>query len=119
MNDSIQFMEENRQGVTIVHLVNQRLIDPHLADELTRRLCALIEGGSQAVLIDMGAVARMSSVFFRSFIMAGKKANEKKVKIAFYNLPPVIKEGFVITGMDKLFKIYASEGKGLVELEPR
>lgn len=119
MNESIQFMEENRQGVTILHIVNQRLIDPHLADELTRRLCALLEGGALALLIDMGSVARMSSLFFRSFIMAGKKANEKKAKIAFYNLPPVIKEGFAITGMDKLFKLYDSENKGLVELEPR
>jgi anti-anti-sigma factor len=119
MTESIQFMEETRQGVTILHLVNQRLLDPHLADELTRRLCALLEEGAPALLIDMGAVARMSSVFFRSFIMAGKKAAEKKARIAFYNLPPVIKEGFVITGMDKLFKIYDSEGKGLVELEPR
>lgn len=116
MTESVQFMEENRQGVTIVHIVNQRLIEPHLSDDLTRRLCALIEGGALAMLIDMGAVARISSVFFRSFIMTGKKANEKKVTIAFCNLTPAIKEGFVITGLDKLFKIYASEGKGLAEL---
>lgn len=116
MTDPIQFMEENRQGVTIVHIVNQRLIEPHLSDELTRRLCALIEGGALAMLIDMGAVARISSVFFRSFIMAGKKANEKKARIAFCNLAPLIKEGFVITGLDKLFKIYESEGKALGEL---
>jgi len=109
-------MEENRQGVTIVHIVNQRLLEPHLSDDLTRRLCALIEGGALCLLIDMGAVARISSVFFRSFIVAGKKANEKKVKIAFCNLTPVIREGFVITGMDKLFKIYESEGKAMGEL---
>lgn len=116
MNDTIQFMEENRQGVTIVHLVNQRLIEPRLSDDLTRRLCALIEDGAISVLIDMGAVARISSVFFRSFIMAGKKANEKKARIAFCNLTPIIKEGFIITGLDKLFKIYESEGKALAEL---
>jgi len=116
MSDSVQFMEENRQGVTIVHIVNQRLIEPHLSDDLTRRLCALIEGGALCLLIDMGAVARISSVFFRSFIMAGKKANEKKAKVSFCNLTPVIKEGFVITGLDKLFKIYDSEGKAMGEL---
>ena len=116
MTDPIQFMEENRQGVTIVHIVNQRLLEPYLSDDLTRRLCALIEGGSLCLLIDMGAVARISSVFFRSFIMAGKKANEKKAKVAFCNLTPLIREGFVITGLDKLFKIYDSEGKAMGEL---
>jgi anti-sigma B factor antagonist len=116
MTDSIQFMEENRQGVTIVHLVNQRLIEPQLSDDLTSRLCALIEGGTLCMLIDMGAVARISSVFFRSFITAGKKANEHKVKIAFCNLTPLIKEGFTITGLDKLFKIYDTEGKAMGEL---
>jgi len=116
MSDSVQFMEENRQGVTIVHIVNQRLIEPHLSDDLTRRLCALIEDGALCLLIDMGAVARISSVFFRSFIMAGKKANENKAKIAFCNLTPIIREGFVITGLDKLFKIYDSESKAMGEL---
>ena len=116
MTDPVQFMEENRQGVTIVHIVNQRLLEPHLSDDLTRRLSALIEGGALCLLIDMGSVARISSVFFRSFIMAGKKANENKAKIAFYNLTPVIREGFIITGLDKLFKIYDTEGKAMGEL---
>lgn len=119
MTDTVQFMEENRRGVTIVHIVNQRLIEPHLSDDLTRRLCALLEEGVLAVLIDMGSVARISSVFFRSFIMAGKKAAEIKAPIAFYNLSPVIKEGFVITGLDKLFKIYQTEGQALAELGQR
>ena len=116
MTDSVQFMEENRQGVTIVHIVNQRLIEPHLSDDLTRRLCALIEDGALCLLIDMGAVARISSVFFRSFIMAGKKAKENKAKIAFCSLTPTIREGFVLTGLDKLFNIYDTEGKAIGEL---
>ena len=109
-------MEENRQGVSILHIVNERLIDPNLSDTLTRRLCGLIEAGTLCMLIDMGAVTRISSVFFRSFIMAGKKANEHKAKIAFCNLTPLIKEGFIVTGLDKLFKIYDNEGKAVAEL---
>ncbi|MDD5482547.1 MAG: STAS domain-containing protein [Kiritimatiellae bacterium] len=119
MSESVLLMEENRQGVLILHIVNQRLIEPGLAEELTRRLCARIDEDAPALLIDMGAVARISSVFFRSFIAAGKKANEKKSRIAFYGLAPLIKEGFAITGLDKLFKIYASEGKALAELAVR
>lgn len=116
MTDAIQFMDETRQGVAIVHVLNQRLIDPVQSEALTQHLCSLIDGATASILIDLGAVGRMSSVFFRSFIIAGKKANEAKTIIAFYNLPAVIREGFVITGLDKLFKIYASEGKALGEL---
>lgn len=116
MTDPVQFMEEVREEVTIVHIVNERLIDPQIADNLARRLCLLIENGARALLIDMGAVKRISSVFFRSFIAAGKKAAEKKIKMAFYNMAPVIKEGFSITGLDRVFKVYDSEGKAMVEL---
>jgi len=116
MNDSLQLMNEKRLGVTIVHVGNQRLLEPHLSDNLTRFLCTLVEEGAQSILLDLGAVNRISSVFFRSFIIAGKKAHENKTKISFCNLAPVVKEGFVITGLDKLFKVYESEAKALIAM---
>lgn len=116
MSAPIQFMDENRQGVTIVHILSQRLIDPNVADILARHLCALLDNGALKMLVEMGAVERISSVYFRSFIMAGKKASEKRAKIAFCNLTAIIKEGFSITGMDKLFKIYDNESRALAEI---
>jgi|GEM_PF-1726706 len=116
MSDSLQIMKETRQGVTILHVMNQRLIEPRLSDDLTRHLCGLIEGGALCLLVELGSVARISSVFFRSFIMAGKKAKEQKAKIAFCSLQPLIKEGFTITGMDKLFKIYGAEPLAMADL---
>lgn len=116
MSDSLNLVNETRQGVTIVHFSNERLLEPRLADDLTRHLCALVEDGTMRLLLDLGAVSRISSVFFRSFITAGKKANEKKTTIAFCNLSPLIKEGFTITGLDKLFKLYDSEAKALIEI---
>ncbi|MFA7160363.1 MAG: STAS domain-containing protein [Kiritimatiellia bacterium] len=116
MTNPVQFMEESRQGVTILHILDQRLIDPQLSEQLTRRLCGFIEGGCMRLLIEMGAVNRISSVFFRSFIAAGKKAKERNAQMAFCNLTPLIKEGFTITGLDKLFKIYASEGQAIGEI---
>jgi len=116
MTDSLQIMKESRQGVTILHVMNERLLEPRLSDDLTRHLCGLIEGGTLCVLIELGSVARISSVFFRSFIAAGKKANEQKARMAFCNLQPLIKDGFSITGMDKLFKIYGTEPLAMADL---
>jgi len=116
MTNSIQCIEEKRQGITILHMLDQRLIDPQLSEQLTRRLCGLIENGCLRLLIEMGTVARISSVFFRSFIAAGKKAKEHNTHMAFCNLTPLIKEGFAITGLDNLFKIYSSESQAISEM---
>ena len=97
MSDAILFIDEKRQDVTLVHVMAQRLLDPQQADTLARHLGGLFDSGVLCVLVDMGSVQRLSSIFFRSFIMAGKKAGEKKARLAFCNLSPVIQEGFAIT----------------------
>ena len=116
MSDSVNLMDETRNGVTIVHVMTPWLLDPKLSEILTARLCSLIESGADRVLVDLSGVTRLSSVFFRSFITAGKKAKERKASMAFCNLSPMIKQGFTVTGMDKIFSIFDSEQKALVEL---
>jgi anti-anti-sigma factor len=116
MSESLNLMKERRQGVTIIHVNNEHLLDPRLADDLTRHLCALLEEGTPRLLLDLGVVSRISSVYFRSFITAGKKANSKNAVLAFCNLSKLIKEGFTITGLDKLFRLYDSEAKAMNEI---
>ena len=116
MSDTILFMDETRQDVTLVHVMAQRLLDPQQADTLARHLGGLFDSGVLCVLVDLGSVQRLSSIFFRSFIMAGKKAGEKKAKLAFCNLSAIIQEGFTITGLTDLFPIYKSEIEALSKL---
>ena len=116
MSDSILFIDENRQDIKLVHVMAQRLLDPQQADALARHLCGLFESGALCVLVDLGSAQRLSSIFFRSFIMAGKKAGEKKARLAFCNLSPVIQEGFAITGLTDLFPIYRNENDALAKL---
>jgi len=116
MTDPIQFVVETRQNVTLVHVMAQRLLDPQQADILTRHLSEHFDSGALCVLVDLGSVQRLSSIFFRSFIMAGKKAGEKKAKLAFCNLSPIILEGFTITGLTGLFPIFNNENDALAEL---
>ena len=116
MSDAILFMDENRQDVKLVHVMAQRMLDPQQADTLARHLCGLFDAGVLCVLVDLGSVQRLSSIFFRAFIMAGKKAGEKKARLAFCNLSPVIQEGFAITGLTDLFPIYKNENDALGKL---
>ena len=116
MSDSILFMDENRSDVKLVHVMAQRLMDPQQADALGRHLCSLFDSGALCVLVDLGSVQRLSSIFFRSFIMAGKKAGEKKARLAFCNLSSNIQEGFTITGLTDLFPIYKNENDALIKL---
>ena len=116
MSDTVLFIDETRQDVTLVHVMAQRLLDPMQADILGGHLCGLFDSGVLCVLVDLGSVQRLSSIFFRSFIMAGKKANEKKAKLAFCNLLSVIQEGFKITGLTDIFPIYKNENDALHKL---
>ncbi len=116
MSDVVLFVDETRQDIKLVHIMAQRMLDPQQADTLGRHLCGLFDSGIQCVLVDLGSVQRLSSIFFRSFILAGKKAGEKKAKLAFCNLSAVILEGFMITGLADLFPIYRNENDAFGKL---
>jgi anti-anti-sigma factor len=113
MNEGLRLMDETRDGVTVLHVMTERLIDPKLADRLTIKLNELIGDGSAPLAIDMGGVTHLTSIFFRSFIAAGKEAGKKKTTMVFCNVSGTIKQGFQIVGLDKLFKIFDSEQEAL------
>jgi len=110
------FMDETREGVTVVHSLASRLLDPGLADVLTRHLCGLLESGAMCLLINMEGVSRMSSVFIRSFIAAGKKARETGASVNFCNISTDIKRVFTLTALDKLFRIFGTEAEAFGKL---
>lgn len=116
MSDDVLFIDETRQEVKLVHIMAQRLLDPQQAETLARHLCGLFDSGVLCVLVDLGSAQRLSSIFFRAFIMAGKKAGEKKAKLAFCNLSSVIQEGFAIAGLTNLFPVYKNENDALAKL---
>jgi anti-anti-sigma factor len=116
MPDAILFIDEARQEVTLVHVMAQRLLEPQQAESLTRHLVDLFDAGAQSVLVDLNSVERLSSIFFRTFIVAGKKARESRAKLAFCALTPMIQEGFAIAGLTEVFQIYKTESDALSDL---
>lgn len=116
MAEAIKIVTELRDGVNIVRIRNVALLDPAQADEMTKTLLKAFEGGDQKVLIDIGSVSRMSSLFFRSFIIAGKKAKEKRAVMAFCNVSPTIKGGFEMMGLTSYFTIYDRETSAVADM---
>ena len=119
MNEEILYVDETRQDVIVVRVMIQRLLDPEQADKLSSHLCELFDSGALCVLVDLRDVQRLSSVFLRSFIMAGKKAGAKKARLAFCSVSPMIQEGFALTGLNDLFPIYEDENNALLQLAQR
>lgn len=116
MDDEVMFVDEKRQYVSLVHVMAARLLEPHMADILSSHLCEQLDAGAKYLLVDLGNVQRLSSLALRSFIMVGKKAGEKKVRLAFCNLSPVIREGFEITGLTNLFPVYSNESEAMAKM---
>ncbi|HBC89634.1 MAG TPA: hypothetical protein DCZ94_22070 [Lentisphaeria bacterium] len=113
MPERIQIIEENRNGIYIMRIGNAVLLDPKMADEMTSILTQSFDSGALKVIVNISNVTRMSSLFFRSFIIAGKKAKEKKAVMAFCNVSPTIRAGFDMMGLGSYFKIYPEESHAL------
>ncbi len=117
MAEMIQIIEEKRSGINILRVRNTVLLDPNMAEDMTKILLGAFESGDLRVLINVGNVTRMSSLFFRSFIIAGKKAKEKKAVMAFCNVSPAIKAGFDMMGLGTYFTIYPEESSAIDQLK--
>ena len=117
MTSGLQIIEEKRNDINIFRVGNQVLLDPQMAEEMTRILSGAFDSGTQKVLINIANVTRMSSLFFRSFIIAGKKAKERKAILAFCNVSPTIKAGFDMMGLGIYFETYPEESKAIDHLK--
>ncbi|NCB09798.1 MAG: anti-sigma factor antagonist, partial [Bacteroidia bacterium] len=103
MDEKVVMIEELRNGVKIIRLQNVLMLDPGLANSLTDILVKKFESGELKILLNFSRVARMSSLFFRSFIIAGKKAKTVNGILAFSNVSPVIQSGFEMMGLNQYF----------------
>ena len=116
MSSKLPFIDETRNEITIVHFMQPWLIEPGLSETLRKHLEELVESGSGKLLINLEGVTRLTSVFIRAFIAAGKKAGPKKALLAFCTIAPPILEAFTLTRLDALFKIYPTENEALAEM---
>ena len=95
-----------QKDIRIVEFTNNRILDEANIAEIGNGLGALIEErNNPKLLLDFATVDHLSSAALGMLINANKKIREKNGQLRLANIKPQIFEVFVITKLNKLFKI--------------
>jgi anti-sigma B factor antagonist len=95
-----------QKDIRVVEFTNNRILDEANIKEIGDGLGALIEERpNPKLLIDFGTVDHLSSAALGMLINVNKRVKEKNGQLRLTNIRPQIYEVFVITKLNKLFKI--------------
>lgn len=115
MAETIPPISVTRQkDVRIVEFTNNRILDEANIAEIGQTLGALIdEGDNPKLLLDFASVDHLSSAALGMLINANNRIREKSGQLRMTNIKPQILEVFVITKLNKLFRILPSRAEAL------
>ena len=103
-----------QKDVRVVEFTNNRILDEANIAEIGTGLNSLIdERNNPKLLHDFGTVDHLSSSALGMLINANKRIKEKNGQLRLANIKPQIYEVFVITKLNKLFKILPSRDEAL------
>ena len=93
-------------GVTVIRLLDHKILDAGNIQELGDELFGLVEkSGVKSLLLDFGRVEFLSSAALNKLILLDKKVRQHEGRLKLCNLRPEIHEVFVITRLNQLFEI--------------
>ena len=99
---------EVKGEIRIIFLNVPRLMDQATIDQCFREMVELLgKTEEKHVLLHFGMVAFMSSMALGMLIRLHKKCKEFKISLKLCAIKPDIYEVFKITGLNKVFSIYA------------
>ena len=103
-----------QKDVRVVEFTNNRILDEANIQEIGQGLNVLIdERNNPKLLLDFGSVDHLSSAALGMLINANKRVKEKNGQLRLANIKPQIFEVFVITKLNKLFKIHPTRADAL------
>jgi anti-sigma B factor antagonist len=103
-----------QKDIRVVEFTNNRILDEANIKEIGDGLGALIEERpNPKLLIDFGTVDHLSSAALGMLINVNKRVKEKNGQLRLTNIRPQIYEVFVITKLNKLFRILPTRQEGL------
>ena len=103
-----------QKDVRIVEFTNNRILDEANIADIGTSLNALIdEKNNPKLLLDFSTVDHLSSAALGMLINANKRIREKNGQLRLANIKPQIFEVFVITKLNKLFKILPTRAEAL------
>jgi anti-sigma B factor antagonist len=119
MADSIpQISVVNQKDIRIIEFTSNKILDETNIVEIGHTLSALIdEGVPPKLLLDFASVDHLSSAALGMLINVNNKIKQKNGQLRLANINPQIFEVFVITKLNKLFKIHPTRAKALESFE--
>ena len=100
--------------VTVVRFVDRKILDAANIQDLGEELFALVEQESrQKLLLNFASVEFLSSAALNKLIVLDKKVKAIGGMLKLSDLAPEIYDVFVITRLNQLFDIKASEAEAL------
>ena len=103
-----------QKDIRIVEFTNNRILDEANIAEIGQSLSLLVdERANPKLLLDFGSVDHLSSAALGMLINANKRVKEKNGQLRLTNIKPQIFEVFVITKLNKLFKILPNREEAL------
>ena len=102
------------KGVRIVEFMNNKILDEGNISNIGATLTALIEEEDQPkLLLDFSTVDHLSSAALGMLINANNKVKQRNGQLRLANIKPQIYEVFVITKLNKLFKILPDRAEAM------
>ncbi|MDA7950201.1 MAG: STAS domain-containing protein [Pirellulaceae bacterium] len=100
--------------VTVVRFLDRKILDAGNIQEIGEVLFALVENENRTqILLNFAQVEFLSSAALNKLIILDKKLKDHNGNLVLTNLRPEIYEVFVITRLNKVFKILDDELAGL------
>ncbi len=105
---------ENVDGVHVVSFTETKIVTEDQIQETGDELYALPEEGSKKkILLNFGNVQYCSSTFLGKLVSLKRRVDATKGKLKFCCIHPDLMVPFKLTGLDKVFEIYAEEQAAL------
>ena len=104
----------NEKNARIVEFTNNKILDEANIAEIGASLNGLIdENDGPKLVLDFANVDHLSSAALGMLINANNRVKQKNGQLRLTNIKPQIFEVFVITKLNKLFKILPSRDEAL------
>ena len=102
------------KGIRIIEFTNSKILDEANIAEIGNTLGAIIdENENPKLLLDFSTVDHLSSAALGMLINVNNRVRQKNGQLRLANIKPQIFEVFVITKLNKLFKILPTRTEAL------
>jgi anti-sigma B factor antagonist len=109
----------HQKDIRIVEFTNNKILDEGNITEIGATLGSLIDESTQPkLLLDFSNVEHLSSAALGMLINANNRIRQKNGQLRLTNIKPQIFEVFVITKLNKLFKIRPTRAEALTSFDP-